>query len=256
MDCIVRPSCWAFDCFQNTSLEMLSQEWEGYWGAPVAHLQPNIRFTFISPTTGQNSIKVLNNTVWVSLTSEHVVLVLIMHAMFFFWRGKNYNGGVILTPDPTHPFCYQIFDKFDKDLRALTKNLIDSGLFHIACIDNRHPLSCEGANLNQKKQDGQSSSGWRPLISFQPPRLVIIWQTEKAHFGMLWSSSVLPDKIQLNLPKKLIQKQFVCPSAVTTNSSDLVVDGSPKNQRNTQDRYAGLESLVKKGVRGAVSARG
>ena len=62
---------------------MLSQEWEGYWGAPVAHLQPNIRFTFISPTTGQNSIKVLNNTVWVSLTSEHVVLVLIMHAMFF-----------------------------------------------------------------------------------------------------------------------------------------------------------------------------
>ena len=108
----------------------------------------------------------------------------------------------------------------------------------------------------KKKQDGQSSSGWRPLISFQPPRLVIIWQTEKAHFGMLWSSSVLPGKIQLNLPKKLIQKQFVCPSAVATNSSDLVVDGSPKNQRNTQDRYAGLESLVKKGVRGAVSARG
>ena len=45
-------------------------------------------------------------------------------------------------------------------------------------------------------------------------------------------------------------------ASLTTNSSDLVVDGSPKNQRNTQDRYAGLESLVKKGVRGAVSARG
>ena len=28
LDCIGRES-WAFGCFQNTSLEMLSQEWEG-----------------------------------------------------------------------------------------------------------------------------------------------------------------------------------------------------------------------------------
>ena len=90
LDCIGRES-WAFGCFQNTSFEMLSQEWEGGSSAFAAKYQIHIHFT-------NNSSKIktrLKFTFWYEFSKT------LLH------KFESWNQ---ILQAPTHqPSCYQIF---------------------------------------------------------------------------------------------------------------------------------------------------
>ena len=138
-DCIGRES-WAFGCFENTSLEMLSQERRGE-GAPT-HLQPNISSTFISPTTAQRSKLGWNFPFEVSEGEEKRRLQQMVTSLSLETRSSRHPPiRAILLSD--------FFDKFESPGK---ESDWQSALFYRARIDNWHPLVREGANLSRKKR--------------------------------------------------------------------------------------------------------
>ena len=134
-DCIGRES-WAFGCFENTSLEMLSQERRGEGGLQRICSQISARSTFISPTTAQRSKPDWNFSFDMnSQKPSWGFLVLLEYASWRFSQGVDYSRWSqvwVLKPDPSEllePSCYQIFWT---NLRALAKKVIDSLPFSIA----------------------------------------------------------------------------------------------------------------------------
>ena len=134
-DCIGRES-WAFGCFENTSLEMLSQERRGeerglqricsQISAPHSFHQQQLK--------DQNSVEIWHEVSEAKLGFSGVARI---YASWRFSRGVDYSRWSqvwVLKPDPpgTHPSepsCYQIFLT---NLRALAKKVIDSLPFSIA----------------------------------------------------------------------------------------------------------------------------
>ena len=125
-DCIGLES-WAFGCFENTSLEMLSQERRGEGGSSAfaAKYQLHIHFT-------NNSSKIKTKVSEAKLGFSGVARI---YASWRFSRGVDYSRWSqvwVLKPDPSEllkPSCYQIFWT---NLRALAKKVIDSLPFSIA----------------------------------------------------------------------------------------------------------------------------